>query len=72
MKKNIVLLAVLLAAMLFTACSSEPQEVVNVYNWGEYIDESIFDDLKNRQASRLTTMSTNPTNSFIPSLTAAE
>ena len=42
MKKTIVLLAVLLAAMLFTACSSEPQEVVNVYNWGEYIDESIF------------------------------
>lgn len=46
LKKNIVLLAVLLAAMLFTACSSEPQEVVNVYNWGEYIDESIFDDFE--------------------------
>ena len=46
LKKTIVLLAVLLAAMLFTACSSEPQEVVNVYNWGEYIDESIFDDFE--------------------------
>lgn len=49
MKKNLVLSAALIAAVavLLSACgSSEPQEVVNVFNWGENIDESIFDDFE--------------------------
>lgn len=48
MKKTLVLLAALMAAaLLLTGCGgSSSQEVVNVYNWGENIDESIFDDFK--------------------------
>lgn len=49
MKKNLVLLAALImaVAVLLSACGdSEPQEVVNVFNWGENIDESIFDDFE--------------------------
>lgn len=49
MKKNLVLLAALImaVAVLLSACGdTEPQEVVNVFNWGENIDESIFDDFE--------------------------
>ncbi len=45
MKRNIIL-AVLITALAITmaACSSSDEQVVNVYNWGEYIDQSIFED----------------------------
>ena len=48
MKKTLVLITALLTfALLFAGCGSdESQEVVNVYNWGENIDESIFDDFE--------------------------
>ena len=48
MKKTLVLITALLTfALIFTGCGSdESQEVVNVYNWGENIDESIFDDFE--------------------------
>ena len=49
MKKTLVLLASVLAmAVLFAGCggNDESQEVVNVYNWGENIDETIFDDFE--------------------------
>lgn len=43
MKKLIaVALLVVLMASLFTGCSNEDQVVLNVYNWGDYIDEDIF------------------------------
>ena len=39
--------ALLFTLLLLTGCESgEQQQVVNVYNWGEYIDESIFDDFE--------------------------
>ncbi|MDR0858107.1 MAG: spermidine/putrescine ABC transporter substrate-binding protein [Oscillospiraceae bacterium] len=41
----LVLSFCLLAALFaFTGCA--PKEIVNVYNWGEYIDESIFGDFE--------------------------
>ncbi|MEA4921102.1 MAG: spermidine/putrescine ABC transporter substrate-binding protein [Clostridiaceae bacterium] len=47
MKKTPVLFAAVLAiAILFAGCGSSSKEVVNVYNWGENIDESIFDDFE--------------------------
>ncbi|MGM9639470.1 MAG: PotD/PotF family extracellular solute-binding protein [Butyricicoccaceae bacterium] len=48
MKKTLVFLTVLLScALLLTGCGgNDNQEVVNVYNWGENIDESIFDDFE--------------------------
>ncbi len=48
MKKTLVLITALLTfALFFAGCGSdESQEVVNVYNWGENIDESIFDDFE--------------------------
>ena len=43
MKKLVaVVLLVVLMASLFTGCSNEDQVVLNVYNWGDYIDEDIF------------------------------
>ena len=47
MKKTIALLLslALLCALCLTGCGSS-QKVVNVYNWGEYIDESIFDEFE--------------------------
>ena len=49
MKRVVSLL--LCAVMMFlclglTGCEKEEGNVVNVYNWGEYIDESIFDDFE--------------------------
>ena len=47
MKKILCLAAALMAVLLvFTACGSSEQEVVNVYNWGENIDETIFKDFE--------------------------
>lgn len=40
-------LALLFTVLLLTGCESgSEQQVVNVYNWGEYIDESIFEDFE--------------------------
>lgn len=49
MKKNLIALALAGASLAsLAACGGGNQSagngVVNVYNWGEYIDESIFDD----------------------------
>lgn len=43
MKKWIVIMFLALALMAFTGCQKEEQVVLNVYNWGDYIDESILD-----------------------------
>ena len=49
MKKLVSLLMALLmvlSCVFLPGCGEEQGEVVNVYNWGEYIDESIFDDFE--------------------------
>lgn len=44
MKKIIILVMVMvLTTVMFTACAQEDKVVLNVYNWGDYIDEDIFD-----------------------------
>lgn len=46
MKKLLALsLIVIMAMSIFTGCSGGEEKVVlNVYNWGDYIDESVLDD----------------------------
>jgi len=47
MKKALALaLAIVMVFALASCAKKAPQEVVNVYNWGEYIDESIFKDFE--------------------------
>ena len=36
----------ILSCLSLSGCGSEQGNVVNVYNWGEYIDESIFEDFE--------------------------
>lgn len=43
MKKwGIVCVAMIVLAVVATGCGGSDQKVLNVYNWGDYIDESIF------------------------------
>lgn len=44
-------LALAIISTLFTGCYTGP--VVKVYNWGEYIDESIFTDFENETGIRV-------------------
>ena len=44
MKKIAAICLALLMLLPLAACGQKEENVVNVYNWGEYIDESIFDD----------------------------
>ena len=49
MKKFVSLLlaiVMVLSCVFLPGCGEEQGEVVNVYNWGEYIDESIFEDFE--------------------------
>ena len=47
MKKIAILLLSLLLALPLAGCQSgQTERSINVYNWGEYIDESIFDDFE--------------------------
>ncbi|MDR1180202.1 MAG: ABC transporter substrate-binding protein [Spirochaetales bacterium] len=41
--------------VLFTlaGCSKETQIVLNVYNWGDYIDESLFDDFEKQSGIKI-------------------
>lgn len=58
----LTLAALLLPTFLFAGCSKANKEV-NVYNWGEYIDESIFSDFEKETGIRVnyTTFSSNET-----------
>ena len=47
MKRMFSLLLVLaFSLLLLFGCAESKEQVVNVYNWGEYIDESIFEDFE--------------------------
>ena len=51
MKKKIIsLISVLLLLFSLAACgegnSGEDKQSINVYNWGEYIDQSVLDDFE--------------------------
>ena len=66
-KRVLSQLLALVMAVSLTACGSAPGKeksaVVNVYNWGEYIDESIFDRFEDETGIkvRYTTYSDNET-----------
>ena len=42
----VVIVLVALMTSLFTGCAKDDQLVLNVYNWGDYIDEDIFDEFE--------------------------
>lgn len=47
MKKiGVLLFLVAILAIGFSGCGKEDKVVLNVYNWGDYIDESILDDFE--------------------------
>lgn len=65
-KYTAVLLTVILITMLLVSgCSKSPKKAaeVNVYNWGEYIDESIFADFEKETGIKVnySTFSSNET-----------
>lgn len=47
MKKNIVKIALIgCASLMLSSCGNSSKEVLNVYNWGEYIDPSVVEDFE--------------------------
>ncbi len=46
MKKIAVFLSVVLCVLSFSGCTSSKKQVLRVYNWGEYIDESVLSDFE--------------------------
>lgn len=44
-KNTFIILAALIFMLMLSACSQE-KEVVKLYNWGDYVDESIFDEFE--------------------------
>lgn len=46
MKKILCLLLAVLLCLPLTGCGKTQENVLNVYNWGEYIDESVLDDFE--------------------------
>lgn len=54
--KKLWVVVVLLALMtsLFTGCAKDDQLVLNVYNWGDYIDEDIFDEFEEETGIKIT------------------
>ncbi|HEY8392541.1 MAG TPA: spermidine/putrescine ABC transporter substrate-binding protein [Capillibacterium sp.] len=61
-KGRFFLLAILvLAVLLLSSCGRESQVVLNVYNWGDYIDESVIDTFEKKYKIRVNydTFSTN-------------
>lgn len=48
MKRIVISMAILLGLLGLSACSSEKKVVLRVYNWGEYIDESVIEDFEEK------------------------
>lgn len=61
MKKNLFLLTILIAALLVAGCGGEKKEVVNIFNWGEYIDEGLIKEFEKETGIKVNyeTFSTN-------------
>ena len=71
MRKRALFIVILFLLLLLAVSGCEgmagPTEVVNVHNWGEYIDESIFDDFEDETGIRVK-FSTYETNAALYSL----
>lgn len=54
-------MVLLLAVLLLTSCGQDKRVVLNVYNWGDYIDESVIDTFEKKYNIRVNydTFSTN-------------
>ena len=57
----ILSLVLLLVVVLLTACQQDERVVLNVYNWGDYIDESVIQEFEEKYNIRVNydTFSTN-------------
>ena len=57
----ILSLVLLLAVVLLTSCQQDERVVLNVYNWGDYIDESVIQEFEEKYNIRVNydTFSTN-------------
>ena len=54
MKKTIaVLLASVMALMIFAGCGKQKENVLRVYNWGEYIDEGLVEEFEEETGIRV-------------------
>ena len=42
------ILTFITAAAMLCSCAQDRSEVLKVYNWSDYIDESVIGDFKNR------------------------
>ena len=45
--------AALLITLFITGCNKAPQRVVNIYNWGDYIDESVLKEFEEKYKVRV-------------------
>ena len=61
----------ILSCLSLSGCGSEQGNVVNVYNWGEYIDESIFEDFEAETGIIVITTPSPATRCSIPASRAA-
>lgn len=43
-----LVVAIIFAAILVSGCGKTPKDVLNVYNWGDYIDESVLKTFEKR------------------------
>ncbi len=61
MKKKLFLIFVIVAALIFSGCGGEKQETLNVFNWGEYIDEDLISKFEEETGIKVNyeTFSTN-------------
>ena len=61
MKTYCLALLIALAVLIFAACGQDRKPVLNVYNWGDYIDESVIDEFEKEFNIRVNydTFSTN-------------
>jgi spermidine/putrescine transport system substrate-binding protein len=61
LKKKLFLIFVIVAALIFSGCGGEKQETLNVFNWGEYIDEDLISKFEEETGIKVNyeTFSTN-------------
>jgi spermidine/putrescine transport system substrate-binding protein len=49
LKKKLFLILIIIAALIFSGCGGEKRETLNVFNWGEYIDEDLIRSFEPKQ-----------------------